>query len=63
MGTSLITSGTTSRDVITAVVILGVVLLAVLGLATFWITRAVNRINRRLDHIETSLNEIHWPTP
>ena len=53
---------TTSGDVITAVVILGLVLVGAVGLATVWITRAVNNINRRLDHIETSLNEIHSPT-
>jgi hypothetical protein len=59
----LASSGTTSSDVITAVVILGVVLLAAISLSTFWISRAVNNINRRFDRIETSSKENGRPTP
>jgi hypothetical protein len=48
MGTSLTTSGTTSSDVITAVVILGVALVAALGVMTVWISRRFDRIEAYL---------------
>ena len=52
MGTSLTTSGTMSSDVVTAVVIVGVVLLVALGVLTVWIARALNDIIQRLARID-----------